>query len=303
MTAHRLDRSTLHGFVPAVVTPFAPGGAILEREFGALVDWLIGLGARAICVAGDNGESWNLDLDERARLTRLAVERAAGRVPIVTGVSAPSAAQTIRYAKAVVDAGADGLLVLPQPYVLKASRDELLRRFDAIARGVGAPIILYNSPRRSGIDLTLDDIDAILGVAPVVGIKEASRDFFHHSHLVERFRDRMQIMVGPCHFMLPGLALGAHGFIASGPELLGPAVARIVDVARAAPGAEYARLHHRLTAVYEMMMGTGTWPAALKAALNLIGQPAGAPREPVLALEGAALEKVRSVMRKLELVD
>lgn len=297
-----LDRSTLHGFVPAVVTPFAPGGAILERDYGSLVEWLIGLGANAICVAGDNGESWNLDIDERARLTRLAVERATGRVPVVTGVSAPSAAQTIRYAKAVMDAGANGLLVLPQPYVLKASRDELLRRFDALARAVDAPVVLYNSPRRSGIDLTLDDIDAILGVAPVVGIKEASRDFFHHSHLIERFRDRMQIMVGPCHFVLPGLALGAHGFIASGPELLGDDARRIVDVARAVPGADYARVHHRLTVVYEMMMGTGTWPSALKAALNLLGQPAGVPREPVMALEGAALEKVRATLGKLGLL-
>ncbi|GMU73645.1 MAG: dihydrodipicolinate synthase family protein [Burkholderiales bacterium] len=296
-----LDRTTLHGFVPAVVTPFAPDGAILEREFGALVDWLIGLGANAICVAGDNGESWNLDLDERARLTRLAVERSAGRVPIVTGVSAPSAAQTIRYAKAAIGAGANGLLVLPQPYVLKASRDELLRRFDALARAVSAPLVLYNSPRRSGIDLSLDDIGAIAGVAPVVGIKEASRDFFHLSHLIHRYRDRMQVMVGPCHFVLPGLALGAQGFIASGPELLGADARRIVEVARAAPGADYARIHHRLTAVYEMMMGTGTWPAALKAALHAIGQPAGVPREPVMALEGAALEKVRATLAALGL--
>lgn len=297
----RLDRSTLHGFVPAVVTPFAPDGTLLERDFVTLVDWLVELGANAICVAGDNGESWNLDLVERARLTRLAVDRAGGRVPVITGVSAPSADQTIRYAKAVVEAGAHGLLVLPQPYVLKATRDELLRRFEALARAVDAPVVLYNSPRRSGIDLTLDDIDAILGVAPVVGIKEASRDFFHHSHLIERFRGRMQIMVGPCHFVLPGLALGAHGFIASGPELLGADAARIVGLARAAPGPEYARIHHQLVAVYEMMMSLGTWPAALKAALNLQGLPAGVPREPVLALEGVPLEKLRKTLSRLGL--
>lgn len=297
----RLDRSTLHGFVPAVVTPFAPDGTLLERDFVTLVDWLVELGANAICVAGDNGESWNLDLVERARLTRLAVDRAGGRVPVITGVSAPSADQTIRYAKAVVEAGAHGLLVLPQPYVLKATRDELLRRFEALARAVDAPVVLYNSPRRSGIDLTLDDIDAILGVAPVVGIKEASRDFFHLSHLIHRYRDRMQVMVGPCHFVLPGLALGAQGFIASGPELLGADARRIVEIARGAPGADYALIHHRLTAVYEMMMGTGTWPAALKAALHAIGQPAGVPREPVMALEGAALDRVRATLAALGL--
>jgi len=301
--APALTRHTLKGFVPAIVTPFSSDGAIVEEAFGAIVDWLIGLGAEVICVAGDNGESWNLDLPERARLTTLAVDRAAGRIPIVTGVSAPSAAQTIRYAKAVVDAGASGLLVLPQPYVLKASRDELVRRFDALARAVPTPIIAYNSPRRSGIDLTLDDLDAIMRVAPIIGIKEASRDFFHHTHLIERFRDRLAIMVGPCHFIVPGLALGAHGYIATGPELLGPMASRIPALAREAPGPELARVHYQLTSLYEMMMGTGTWPSALKAALNLLGQPAGVPREPVLPLAGADLEKVERTMRACGLVE
>src|SRR5688500_5771250 len=295
---NRLTRESLQGFVPAIVTPFAPSGEIVEDAFGAIVEWLIGNGARAICIAGDNGESWNLDVAERSRLTRLAVDRARGRIPIVTGVSAPSAAQTIRYAKAVVEAGADGLLVLPQPYVLKATRDELVRRFDALARAVTVPIVAYNSPRRSsGIELTLDDLDAIMNVAPIVGIKEASRDFFHHTHLIERFRDRLAIMVGPCHFIVPGLALGAHGYIATGPELLGNMANRIPELARAAPGPELVRVHNQLTTLYEMMMGTGTWPSALKAALNLLGQPAGVPREPVMPLAGAELEKVRGTLR------
>jgi 4-hydroxy-tetrahydrodipicolinate synthase len=297
-----VTRESLRGFVPAIVTPFAPSGEIVEDAFGALVEWLIGIGAQAICVAGDNGESWNLDVAERSRLTRLAVDRAAGRIPIITGVSAPSAAQTIRYAKAVVESGADGLLVLPQPYVLKATRDELVRRFDALARAVPSPIVAYNSPRRSGIDLTLGDLDAIMRVAPIVGIKEASRDFFHHTHLIERFRDRLSIMVGPCHFIVPGLALGAHGYIATGPELLGSMANRIPELARAAPGPELARVHNQLTTLYEMMMGTGTWPSALKAALNLLGQPAGVPREPVMPLAGAELDKVRETLRSCGLI-
>ncbi len=300
--ASNLTRETLRGFIPAVVTPFKPDGAIDEPAFQSIVDWLIGLGATAICVAGDNGESWNLDADERARLTRLAVDAARGRVPVMTGVSAPSARQTIKYAQAVVESGAQGLLVLPQPYVLKATRDELVRRFDALARAVPVPIVAYNSPRRSGIELTLDDLDAIMKVAPVVGIKEASRDFFHHTHLIERFADRLSILVGPCHFILPGLALGAHGYIATGPELLGNLASRLPQIARAAPGAEYAQAHYKLTTVYEMMMGTGTWPAALKAALNLLGQPAGVPREPVMPLAGADLEKVARTLRACGLI-
>jgi 4-hydroxy-tetrahydrodipicolinate synthase len=294
VTAFPLDRHSLGGFVPAVVTPFTPAGEIMEEGFAEIVGWLIGNGARGICVAGDNGESWTLSAAERARLTAIALKVAAGRVPVMTGCTAPSAAQSVVYARAAAEAGADGLLMMPQTYVLKASTAELLRRFEAVAKAVPLPIVAYNSPRRTGgIELSLDDLDRLTGVAPIIGIKESHRDFFHHSHLLHRFRDRMAVMVGPCHFIFPGIALGAAGFIATGPELLGSDAARIMEVGRAAPSPELAVLHHKLTVAYQALMGTGTWPAALKAALNLMGLPAGVPRDPVLPLEGEVLEGLK----------
>jgi 4-hydroxy-tetrahydrodipicolinate synthase len=223
-------------------------------------------------------------------------------VPVIMGASAPGSAQTIRYAQAAKESGAAGVLVMPQPYVLKASRAELVRRFAALAAAVDIPVVAYNSPRRSGIELSVDDIGAICDAAPVIGIKESHRDFFHHTHLLERFRDRIAIMTGPSHFILPCIALGARGFIATGPELLGEEAGRIVDVALQAPGAAQRSLHYRLTVLYQMLMGTGTWPSALKASLNLLGWPAGVPRDPVLPLEGADLEKMRRTLGELGLL-
>lgn len=297
-----LTAETLHGFLPAVVTPFTAAGEIMEDAFREVVDRQIRIGASGICVAGDNGESWTLDVTERARLTRLAVDAAAGRVPVIMGASAPGSAQTIKYAQAAKDAGAAGVLVMPQPYVLKASRAELTRRFAALAAAVDIPIVAYNSPRRSGIELTVDDIGALLDTAPIVGIKESHRDFFHHTHLLHRYGERMAVMTGPSHFIVPCIGLGARGFIATGPELLGAEAGRIVEIARQAPGAAQKALHYRLTVLYQMLMGTGTWPAALKASLTLLGWPAGVPRDPVMALEGADLEKVRRTLGELGLL-
>lgn len=297
-----LTAETLHGFLPAVVTPFTAAGEIMEDAFREVVDRQIRIGASGICVAGDNGESWTLDVTERARLTRLAVDAAAGRVPVIMGASAPGSAQTIKYAQAAKDAGAAGVLVMPQPYVLKASRAELTRRFAALAAAVDIPIVAYNSPRRSGIELTVDDIGALLDTAPIIGIKESHRDFFHHTHLLHRYGERMAVMTGPSHFIVPCIGLGARGFIATGPELLGAEAGRIVEIARQAPGAAQKALHYRLTVLYQMLMGTGTWPAALKASLTLLGWPAGVPRDPVMALEGADLEKVRRTLGELGLL-
>lgn len=296
-----LTRDGLRGFVPAVVTPFDTAGAIQEEAFRQIVERMIGDGAGGICVAGDNGESWSLSLEERARLTRLAVDQAAGRVPVIAGASAPGSAQTIAYARAARDAGAAAVLVMPQTYVMKATRSELLRRFETLARGVELPVVLYNSPRRAVIELSVDDVEAICGVAPVIGIKESNRDFGHLTRLLMRMGERIAVLVGPAYYILPGVALGASGFLSTAPEFLGPAAGRLMEIGRGAPDAGFVEAHGRLTVLYETLMSLGTWPAALKAGLGLLGLPAGVPRDPVLPLEPAAVEKLKATLERLGL--
>lgn len=276
-----MKKEDLHGFVPAVVTPFDEAGNIMEDAFQSLVGWLIGQGATAICVSGDNGESWALSAAEKGRLTWLAVDEAAGRVPVITGCSATTLKNSVDYALAAKENGAAAVLSMPQTYVLKTTRDELQGRFEKLNAAIDMPIVAYNSPRRAGLNLSIDDIAAIMDVAPIIGIKESNRDYFHHTHLIKRFADKMAIMVGPCHYIIPGIALGAHGFIATGPEFLGADTANIASLAKEKPDQKQADIHYKLTVIYELLMGNSTWPAAFKAALNLIGQPAGVPRDPV----------------------
>lgn len=298
----KLTRETLGGFVPAVPTPFDEAGKIDEVAFAAIVEHMIGIGAGGICVAGDNGESWALSPEERLRLTRLAVDTAAGRVPVIMGATAPGSKQTIHYAQIARDAGAAGILVMPQTYVLKATRDELLQRFERVAKAVDIPIVLYNSPRRAGIEMSVGDVEDVMDVAPVVGIKESNRDIGHLTRLLRQVGGRISVMVGPSYYILTGAALGAAGFIATGPEFLGPMAGRLMQIGRAAPDRTYVDAHQKLTIVYETLMSVGTWPSALKAGLNLLGLPAGVPRDPVMPLSGASLERLRSVLGDLDLL-
>ncbi|MDG1996762.1 MAG: dihydrodipicolinate synthase family protein [Emcibacteraceae bacterium] len=294
-----MKKEDLHGFVPAVVTPFNENGDIMEDAYQSLVNWLIGQGASAICVSGDNGESWALSAAEKGRLTRLAVDEAAGRVPVITGCSAPTLKSCVEFALQAKENGAAAVLSMPQTYVLKTTRDELLSRFEKLNAAIDMPIVAYNSPRRAGLNLTIDDIGAIMDVAPIIGIKESNRDYFHHTHLIERFADKMAIMVGPCHYIMPGIALGAHGFIATGPEFLGADTANIASLAKEKPGKKQAEIHFKLTRLYELLMGHGTWPASFKAALNLIGQPAGVPRDPVHAATSEVEDEIKKVFDEL----
>ena len=292
-------RFPVAGNVPAVVTPFGPDGDLRLDAFEALVAWHVAQGVDGVCIAGDNGESWTLSVDERRRLASAAVRVAAGRIPVVMGASATTARQSIAYSEAVADTGIAALMIGPQPYVMKATTRELVQRLETVHRAVPLPMLLYNSPRRTNISLTIETMRAICDAVPVIALKEASRDFFYLTHVIHNFRDRLAVMIGPAPFILPGLQLGAAGFISSGPELLGGKAARIMALA-SGPMTEEARgIHTALTVVYEALMGIGTWPAALKAALGMIGQPAGVPREPVLPLDAADRDRLAAALESV----
>lgn len=296
-----MRREDLHGFAPAVATPFDDAGEIMPDAFQELIDFLLARGATSICVAGDNGESWALSAEERGRLTALAKTRCGDRAKVVVGCSAPTLAASLGYARAAAENGADALLSMPQTYVLKASDDEIRRRFDGLAAAVASPIVLYNSPRRQGFSLSVDQIEALIDQGPVIGLKESQRDFFHHSHVLDRVSDRIAVMTGPCHYIMPSFALGAAGFIATGPEFISERPSALAEIARAAPGDRYRRAHRQLTGLYELLMSVGTWPAAFKAALNLCGLPAGVPRDPVAPLSSEAVDALRRAFDVLEI--
>ncbi|AXI49267.1 dihydrodipicolinate synthase family protein (plasmid) [Sulfitobacter sp. SK012] len=288
-----MQKEDLHGYVPAIATPFNERGEIMEDAFVDLFEFLLSRGATCICIAGDNGESWALNADERGRLVRLAKDTSKGRVPVMMGISAPTIDASMAYIKAAEDNGVDVLLSMPQTYVLKASEAELMARFDKVSAATKLPLVLYNSPRRMGFSLTIDQTETLLDNHNVIGIKESQRDFFYHTHLLKRLGHRMSVMTGPCHYIMPAFALGAKGFIATGPEFTDMLPSDMAAAGAGVPDDTYQHAHYQLTVLYELLMGLGTWPASFKAALNLIGQPAGVPRDPVMALSRADIDKIK----------
>ena len=191
------------GYWPAVVTPFAADGTLRYDDFRTMVRALIDAGADGICIAGDNGESWAVAPDERGRLVREARNVAGSGFPLILGASASTTRQSIAYAEIAAREGADGILLMPQTYVLKATRAELVAHLHNVAAATALPIVAYNSPRRAGIAMTVDDIVAIVEAAPVVGLKESTRDMAHLSEVIRRLGDRIAVMTGPAALVLP----------------------------------------------------------------------------------------------------
>ena len=287
---------TIEGFMAAAVTPFNEAGDLMGDAFAQVVDWLLAKKADGLCIAGNNGENWALESDDRRTIAEIAMKRVAGRVPVVMGVGATTARQSICYAEIAAEAGCDAMMLSPQPYVGKATLAEVVERFAAVHKAVPLPVLVFNSPRYTGIDITPDMLAAICDAVPVVALKESSRDLHHTTEIVRRFGERLSVMIGPGYFIFPGLAMGAKGFISTGPESMGMDAHRFRALATAAPTAESRRIQFAINSLYPALMNSGTAPAGLKAALNMLGVPAGVPREPLKALGPREVERVRAAL-------
>jgi 4-hydroxy-tetrahydrodipicolinate synthase len=287
----------------AITTPFDAQGKIVETDFRILVNSFVNDGATGIIVAGHNGESWALKHGEFERLVRIAVNEAKGRVPILCGVESRDAAGVIEEARSVAGAGAQGIMVEP-PYVVTTSTDaEIIDRFERIANDSPVPVMLYNNPRRTQIHVKPETLAKLAKHQNIVALKDASRDFGDLSAKIDLAGNDINIFVGPATQILPGILLGARGFISSGPmELMRRDGFRLYELATQQRVEEAIPLHFLATRIYRMLFGIGTWPAALKAAMNAIGRPAGLPRLPVHPLGPQEEEALKKTLRELGLL-
>ncbi len=292
----------LKGLFSVTITPFAPDGALDLAAFAAILEWHIAQGSAGLAIAADNGEASLLTITERQAMAETAVRVSAGRVPVIMGAMgthAFTAADTIKMLEVAAAAGVAAALVSPTPYNGTATRAEVVGRYREIYRAVPLPVIAYNNPRHFGVAIEGDTLQQLIDEIDLVGIKESSRHFLDISKGIERFGDRISIFMGCGYLLMPGLALGAAGVLSTGVDLFGAESARIVELA-ATPTAPAARcLHLKIARAYIFLLETGTPPAALKALLNLLGLPAGIPRQPVHPLAGEDMERLRALFTEL----
>lgn len=286
----------LHGVVPALTTPFDAQGALDLDAFQTLVEVVVGDGVHGVIVGGCTGESWALSQNERGALFRAAAEQVAGRVPVIAGCGAVSAREAIAKTAQAQEAGCDAVLVQPPWYVLPGERDvvEYYRRVTAAA---GLPVVLYNIPRRTGVNLSRELVARLLDLPGVVALKESSKDYLLLSELLHHFGERIRIFAGYANLLgLAALASGAAGYMDSATPVLG---GRSLELYRALqrndlPAAR--RLQARMFRLHAGLFASGTFPATVKAALELVGRPGGWPRDPVNPLDAEQHRALRKAL-------
>jgi 4-hydroxy-tetrahydrodipicolinate synthase len=279
--------ASLSGVLVALATPFAADGAIDESKLRALVDRTIAGGVHGVVACGSTGEFSALSLDERRFVVETVVDQTAHRVPVIAQTGSTSTAEAIRLSRHAQGAGADVIMPVA-PYYEPLSLDETKTYLRRVAGSVEIPVMLYNLPAATGVDLSADTVAGLAReVENIRYIKNTTPDMGQAAQLIHHYGDLVGTFVGWDTLILSSLVAGSAGVMAGTANVIPAEIVAVYDAVKAgnldAARQAWARIYPFLDAALSV-----NYTAAVKAGLNAAGFPAGDPREPFAPLDGRA---------------
>lgn len=286
----------ISGIIAYPVTPFtADGGAIDEAAFRRVTENLLADQPAAIAFLGSAGESAYLSGDEWRQCARLGVEIVAGRVPVIVGISELTTSAAVAKVGFAAEVGADMLMVIPIAY-WKLTEAEIFDHYAAIAAATDLPIMAYNNPATSGVDMAPALlVKLVREIETVRFIKESSGDLNRMHAIRTLSQGAIPFYNGANHMTLEALAAGASGWCTAAPNLLGDLPRRLFDLMAAGDIRAARDLFYRILPVLQFIV-TGGLPTTVKAGLAMRGLEAGAPRLPLQPLPVAGAETLSSLL-------
>jgi 4-hydroxy-tetrahydrodipicolinate synthase len=281
----------LRGVLTALATPFTADGSVDEPRLRALVDRSIDGGVHGVVACGSTGEFSALSSDERRLVVETVVDQAARRVPVIAQTGATSTAEAIRLSRHAQSAGVD--VVMPvAPYYEPLSINETLTYLRAVAGSVDIPVMLYNLPAATGVDLDPDTVGALAReVENIRYIKNTTIDMAQSAQLIHNHGDVIATFVGWDSLLLAALTEGAAGVMAGTANVVPAELVAVYDAVNTGDLGQARQTWARVYPLIDAIMAQPFIPA-VKAALTAVGFPVGTPREPVAALDAAAAARI-----------
>jgi 4-hydroxy-tetrahydrodipicolinate synthase len=279
--------------MPALITPFR-GADVDEEAFRRLVAWQIAEGSHGLVPTGTTGESATLSHEEHNRVVEICVEEAAGRVPVIAGAGSNSTAEAIaltRHAKAV---GADAVLSVA-PYYNKPTQEGLYRHFAAIAEAADIPIVIYNIPSRSVVEISVETMERLSRIANIIGVKDATANLARPSRERAACGERFRLLSGEDATALGYMAHGGHGCISVTANVAPRLCAQFQNACMRGDFAAALAIQDRLMPLHDAMFCEAS-PAPVKCAVSLLGYCSDAVRLPIVPASESARIRIRAAM-------
>ncbi|MBJ7440793.1 MAG: dihydrodipicolinate synthase family protein [Sphingopyxis sp.] len=308
MAQDKRSRVNWQGYLPAITTPFTSDLALDEAGLGGLLEWLHGEGMHGLVLAGTTGEWTSLSMAERATLFRKTGEQMRGKLPLIAGCSSFTAQESIAFARFAKEAGFDGILMTPPPYI-RPNPQEIVDFYTAVGKDAGLPICVYNWPPGTGIDMPLPLLERLAEIDAVVAIKQSTPRFTHFAETFFALRDKVRVFGFPMDEL--GLTMlrvhGGDGTMGAG-GVLGRAQSGFydhlwagdIDAARACGLKDRVLMEEWYTP--DLIGKFGSGPAILKAALDARGVPGGRVRPPLRDVSDADREMIATTLRNLNMI-
>ncbi|MEU6664222.1 4-hydroxy-tetrahydrodipicolinate synthase [Streptomyces sp. NPDC046821] len=290
----------LSGILTALATPFAADGSIDDKVLRLLVDRSIDGGVDGVVACGSTGEFAAMTGDERRHLVETVVDQAAGRVPVVAQTGAVATREAVALSKHAESAGADVLMVVA-PYYEALTMDETLTYLRTVADSVSVPVMLYNLPGATGVNLDPDTVGRLARSCENIRyIKDTSADMAQAGQLIHHHRDVISTFVGWDSLLLAAVAEGAAGVMAGSANIM---PAELVAVHRALASGDLKGAREVWDRIYPLMdtLMTAPFIQAVRAALQELGLPVGEPREPLRAVDGGTRARIAAELKALDL--
>jgi 4-hydroxy-tetrahydrodipicolinate synthase len=281
------------GSFPALVTPFKANFDVDFDAYGRLIDWHIARGSNGIVPCGCTGEAATLSHDEQKQVIRFAVERVAGRVPVIAGTGSNNTREAIELTVFAKEAGADGALVIT-PYYNKPTAAGQIAHFTAVAEAVAPmPIMLYNVPGRTGTKISPETIAELNKVPNIVSVKEACGDVDQVSSIIASCD--INVLSGDDSLTLPMMAVGARGVVSVAANVVPAEVAALCRHANAGNFEEARALHYQLLPIFKGLF-IETNPLPVKAALAHMGLIENVLRMPLTPALESTRKKIGEIL-------
>ena len=282
-----------------IITPFTRDGEIDEDGYRGVVDLVIEAGCHGLISAGSTGEFFLMTDDERRRVFSIAVDQAAGRIPVLAGTSATRTEDVVSLTRYAAEIGCDGAMVLPPIYIGLDER-ETVEFYSRVAGESGLPIMLYNSPLAVMTELPARLVERLADIDNVVAIKDSSLDMQQMSDLVRLCGDEIRVFVGTEDLLLPAVAMGAVGAVAMVPQVVGNMAVELYEAAASGDLGLARELHKKIARVYEIF-NVGSGYIAIKESMNMLGKPGGFSRPPLLPFTDEQRSELREILEDVGL--
>jgi len=288
------------GSIVPIVTPFDNGELDLE-SLADIIDWQIKSGSHGISVQGTTGEPSSLSIDERKQVIKTAHEAINGRVPFVPGTGSTNHAETLELTAFAEELGVDGALLI-SPYYLRPSQDGLFQHFDTIAKRTDLPVILYNIPGRTAVNIEVDTVARLKDANDnIVGVKESNKDFEHINRLIKKMGRDFAVYSGIELLCFPILAIGGAGYVSATGNLMPSEVADLYNLVEAGKWKEAQDLHYKMMTLNDAIF-LEINPVPVKTILGMMGKCSDEVRLPLAPVSPENRQKLEDIARDYGLI-